>query len=157
MERKEFKELLLLYGADPGAWPAEFKDEALSLLCAESEAASELTALVEEELKFEALLKERSFEEPSDYLAGKIIAFAEESATQESAARETRGLFGYLFAEFFTPRAAVALALALVIGFMAGYMTPEASLDPYDQLISDDSAMLEETFSSLFMEDDIFE
>ncbi len=98
----------------------------------------------------------RSFEEPSDYLAGRIIAFAEESAVKESAPVQERGLLGWIFAEFFTPRAAIALTLTLVIGFMAGYMTPKLS-GPLDQLAMEDEMILEETFSSLFMEGDIFE
>lgn len=157
MDKKEFKDFLMLYGADLNVWPGELKDEANVILSAGSEAAGELTALVEEEVRFEALLGERSFVEPDDYLAGRIIAFARESAVQERAAAEDdRGLLGWLFAEFFTPRAAIALALTLIIGFMAGYMTPGATLDPFDQLLEDEM-MLEETFSTLFMEGDIFE
>jgi hypothetical protein len=156
MDKREFKELLMLYGADISSWPDGLNDQARILLKAGSESSKELTALVEEEASFEALLSKRSFEEPSDYLAGRIIAFAEESAARESAPVQERGLLGWVFAEFFTPRAAIALALTLVIGFMAGYMTPKLS-DPFDQLALEDEMILEETFSSLFMEGDIFE
>jgi hypothetical protein len=156
MDKREFKELLMLYGADISRWPDGLNDEARALLKAGSESSEELTALVEEEASFEALLAKRSFEEPSDYLAGRIIAFAEESAAKENAPVQERGLLGWIFAEFFTPRAAIALTLTLVIGFMVGYMTPKLS-DPFDQLALEDEMMLEETFSSLFMEGDIFE
>ena len=157
MDRKEFKEALMLYGADLSAWPDELSEEGAALLGAGNEAANELSALVEEEGKFETLLTGRSFEEPGDYLATRIIACAEESATEEAESGEAKGLLGGLFSEFFAPRAAIALALTLIIGFMAGYMAPEVSLDPYEQLTLDDEIMLEESFSSLFMDGDIFE
>lgn len=157
MDKKEFKESLMLYGADLSCWPDVLKVRASVLLKGESELAGELKALIEEEDNFEALLSERSFEEPGDYLAGRIIAFAQESATEESAANDVKGLLGWLFAEFFTPRAAIALALTLIIGFMAGYMAPQTSLDTIDQFALEDEMILEETFSSLFMEGDIFE
>jgi hypothetical protein len=151
MDKREFKEFLMLYGADISQWPDGLNDEARALLKGGGVVEVELRALVEEEASFETLLGERSFEEPSDYLAGRIIAH-----TQESAPVQERGLLGWIFAEFFTPRAAIALALTLVIGFVAGYMTPKLS-GPLDQLALEDEIMLEETFSSLFMEGDIFE
>jgi hypothetical protein len=156
MERKEFKEALMLYGADLSAWPIELNDEGTALLTAGGEVANELAALVEEEGKFEMLLAERTFEAPGEYLASRIIACAKESAIEEAEVGEAKGLLGWIVSEFFAPRAAIALALTLVIGFMAGYMAPQVT-DPLDQLILDDSVMLEETFSSLFMEGDIFE
>ena len=152
MDKREFKESLMLYGADISRWPEGLNDQARAALKAGGELSEELTALVEEEVSFETLLATRSFEEPSDYLAGRIIAH-----TQESALVLERGLVGWIFAEFFTPRAAIALALTLVIGFMAGYMTPKLS-GSFDQLALEDEMILEETFSSLFMEDgDVFE
>ena len=157
MDRKEFKEALMLYGADLSAWPDELSKEGAALLGAGNEAANELSALVEEEGKFETLLTRRSFKEPGDYLATRIIACAEESATEEVEPDEAKGLLGGFFSEFFAPRAAIALALTLIIGFMAGYMAPEVPFDPYEQLTLDDEIMLEESFSSLFMDGDIFE
>ncbi len=157
MDKREFQELLMLYGADISGWPDGLDIKAKALLDADNEEAGELASLMEEESGFEALLGERSFEEPSDYLATRIIAHVEESAGEEIEASEVKGLMGWVFAEFFTPRAAIALTLALVIGFMAGYMSPQSSLDPYDQLAQEDEMMLEETYSSLFMEGDIFE
>ena len=152
MDKREFKEALMLYGAELSAWPEELNLEAKALIKADNEFSVELRALIEEEGEFEILLGARSFEEPDDYLAGRIIAFAKESAGEPA-----QGLIGWLFAEFFTPRALVALALTLVIGFMAGYMAPKAVVDPSGQFVADDEMILEESFSSLFMEGDIFE
>ncbi len=146
----------MLYGADLSLWPIVAGNEARGLLKAGGDETDELNALIEEEGEFEALLSERSFEEPGDYLAQRIIANAGESAFKGTKADPVKGLLSWLVAEFFTPRAAIALALTLVIGFMAGYMAPQGP-EPFDQLVLDDEMMLEETFSSLFMEGDIFE
>lgn len=148
MDKKEFKEALMLYGADLSLWPTEPGDEARKFLKTDAGETDELNALIEEEGEFEALLSERSFEEPGEYLAQRIIANADDPVL---AVRPDRFWTG-LFADLFTPKISFALVLILVIGFMVGYMDRPAS---YDLVDSDEFS--QESFVDLLMEDDIFE
>ena len=148
MDRKEFKEALMLYGASLSLWPKAAGDEARELLKSAGDGAEELNALIEEEREFESLLSERSFQEPNEYLAQRIIANAEDNL---SAARAD-GFWTGLFVDIFTPKRSFALVLILVIGFMVGYMDRPGS---YDLVDSDE--FIEESFVDLLMEDDIFE
>jgi hypothetical protein len=148
MEIKEFKEALMLYGADLGSWPKELKEEARGLLDAGGTELEEINELIAEEKALESLLSERTFEEPNEFLATRIIARAEETGSRE----ESRGILGGFFYDFFTPKAAIALALTLVIGFMVGYMGPKST---YDSFAADE--LTEESFVDLLMEGDIFE
>ena len=148
MEIKAFKEALMLYGADPGSWPVALGDEAMALLEAGGEQSKEIKQLIEEEKGLEAMLSERTYEEPGVYLAQRIIASAKDSVP----GREPRGLWAEFFLDLLTPKAAIALALTLVIGFMVGYMGPSAS---YDHTYAGE--FIEESFVDLLMEDNIFE
>ncbi|MEE9542862.1 MAG: hypothetical protein V3V95_03655 [Thermodesulfobacteriota bacterium] len=148
MEISEFKEALMLYGADISSWPASLGKEAAALLEAGGKQTKEIKQLIDEEKGFENLLNERTYEEPGDYLAQRIIAHAEDSSRNA----EQRGIFAGLFIGLLTPKTSFALALTLVIGFMIGYMDRSIS---YDSLDADE--FVEESFVDLLMEGDIFE
>ncbi len=147
MKINAFKEALMLYGADLGSWPEELGKEAAALLGARGAVADELNTLIDDEMALETLLGERTFEEPGEFLAQRIIAHAEDSAPNE----EPGGFFAWLFVDLFTPKAAFALVLTLVIGFMVGYMGPSARFDSFDSV-----ELTEESFVDLLMEGDIF-
>ena len=146
MEINAFKEALMLYGADINVWPEELAKEAAALLKDGDGQGKAISELIEAEAGFEALLANRTFEEPGEYLAQRIITHAEDSVPSRSS-----GLWAGLFVDILTPKASFALVLVLVIGFMVGYMDRPSS---YDSLYSDE--MIEESFMDLLMEDDIF-
>lgn len=148
MKVNDFKEALTLYGADAASWPEELGSEALSLLEAGGSLSDELKELIEAEEDFEALLAERTFEEPGEFLAQRIIAHAEDSIPD----KEPGGNFAAFFMDLLTPKAAIALAFTLVIGFMVGYMDRPGRFDSFYY-----QEMTEASFVDLLMEGDLFE
>jgi hypothetical protein len=70
---EEFKEKLLVYGADVHKWPRGEREAVLEAL----ETSPELRALLAEEDRFEQVLRTRKYEEPSSDLAERIIAAAQ--------------------------------------------------------------------------------
>jgi len=123
---KQFKECLLLYGADLERWPAEV------ILAAEEAVARSETCrrLRDEYAAFERTLKARRFEAPSADLKARIIRAA------LSRPRMPVSLLGFLaecFADFPVPKPAFAVALMLVIGLMIGLLAPRSpSVAPPD-------------------------
>ena len=65
---EEFKEKLLMYGADVRNWPKDIRSSGLKAL----DSSPELQKLVGDEERFEGLLKTRKYEEPSRDLAERI-------------------------------------------------------------------------------------
>ena len=61
MNFEQFKEKLLMYGADVRCWPIDIRSLALKAL----ESSPELQKLVEDEKRFEGVLNTRKYEEPS--------------------------------------------------------------------------------------------
>jgi hypothetical protein len=123
MNLRQFKENVLLYGADLRSWPEDLREAGQKALASSSEAQ---TVMAQEE-HFEAVLGSRKFEEPSGDLAERI-GLACRRGRKKSRSR-IGGFLSDLLWEFSLPRSAltavsVALIFALVIGFAIGFSNP---------------------------------
>jgi len=127
MDTKQFKENILLYGADINQWPEKIKRSGLEAL----ESSSELQALREDHDNFERILQTRRYEEPTDNFAQRIISA---SLQQTQKAPFSLGFFiADLVNEFRMPRPALTafslmMILVLTIGFAIGFSNPTGSL-----------------------------
>jgi hypothetical protein len=111
MDPEQFKENLLLYGADLDAWP-----EGVRLAGREAlRRFPELRASFTEQEEFERVLKARKYEEPSGDLAGRIVSA---SFLRDQKARPGFGSFlpKIFTGEFLLPKPALVLGSTLMIG-----------------------------------------
>jgi hypothetical protein len=138
MNFEQFKEKLLIHGADVRCWPKDISSSALKAL----ESSPELQKLVEDEKRFERVLNTRKYEEPSRNLAGRIVAAA--LPEKKIALRNFGVFFSDVLSEFSLSRRAfaavsVSLIFTLIIGFTIGYSNPSgnASADQYETHLED--------------------
>ncbi len=138
MNLKQFKENLLVYGANVHKWPEDIRQTGLRAL----ETSSELRTLLAEEERFERVLKTRRYEEPSRDLAERIVSAAQPK--KKKVWRRLGGFFSELLWEFGLPRPAltavsVALIFALIIGFAIGFSdsTGTTSAEQYQANLED--------------------
>jgi len=138
MNFEQFKENLLMYGADVRCWPKDLRSSALKSL----ESSPELQKLVEDEIRFEGVLNTRKYEEPSRDLAGRIVATA--LPKKKKAQRNFCVFISDVLSEFSLSRrtfAAVSFSLifTLIIGFTIGYSNPpgNASAEQYETHLED--------------------
>lgn len=126
MDTTQFKENLLLHGANVHQWPEKIRKTGLEAL----ESSAELQALQKDHEKFEKVLQIRRYEEPADNFAQRIISA---SLQQRQKAPFSPGSFiADLINEFRIPRPALAalsfvMILALTIGFAIGFTNPSGS------------------------------
>ena len=138
MNFEQFKEKLLMYGADVRCWPIDIRSLALKAL----ESSPELQKLVEDEKRFEGVLNTRKYEEPSRDLAGRIVAAALPKKKKE---QRNFGVFiSDVLSEFSLSRRAfaavsVSLFFILIVGFTIGYSNPSgyASAEQYETHLED--------------------
>jgi len=138
MNFEQFKENLLMYGADVRCWPKDIRPSALKAL----ESSPELQKLVEDEKRFEGVLNTRKYEEPSRDLAGRIVAAA---LPKKKKAQRNFGVFiSDVLSEFSLSRRAfaavsVSLIFTLIIGFTIGYSNPSGnvSAEQYETHLED--------------------
>jgi hypothetical protein len=127
MDPEQFKENLIVYGANVHQWPEDVRQAGLEAL----ETSSELRALLAEEERFERVLTKRRYEEPSRDLAQRIV-----SASQPKKKKRWSSLVGFfseLVWEFSLPKpalTAVSLSLLffLILGFVIGFWNPMGSV-----------------------------
>jgi len=127
MNFEQFKEKLLMYGADVRCWPKDISSSALKAL----DSSPELKKLVEDEKRFEGILKTRKYEEHSRDLAGRIVAAA--LPKKKIAQRNFSVFFSEILSEFSLSRRSfaaisVSLIFTLIIGFTIGYSNPSGSV-----------------------------
>ena len=135
---EQFKEKLLIYGADVRNWPKDIRSSGLKAL----DSSPELQKLVEDEEYFEGVLKTRKYEEPSRDLAGRIVAAA--LPRKKKAQRNLSVFFSELLREFSLSRRAlttvsVSLIFTLIIGFTIGFSNPSGyvSAEQYETNLED--------------------
>lgn len=121
MDAKQFKENLLLYGADVYQWPEEIRTAGLEAL----KDSSELQFLVNEETRFERILKSRKYVESDSHLEQRIIAAA--LRIKKNPPLSINAFLSELLAEFRLPKPAWIIAVLLMIGFAIGFLDPLAS------------------------------
>jgi hypothetical protein len=143
MDRKEFTNNLLLYGADIHQWPEEVRKAGFAAL----EASAEIKDLCKEHEYFEKVLRARGYEEPSHDLAERIIA------SSERHQQYPVGLVSFLSAllnDLHFPRQAlstlsVLILLILMVGFAIGFLTPfESSVTDAQEATNLQSFLYEE-------------
>jgi hypothetical protein len=127
MNFEQFREKLLMYGADVRCWPKDIGSSALKAL----DSSPELKKLVEDEKRFEGILKTRKYEEPSRDLAGRIVAAA--LPKKKIVQRNFGVFFSEILSEFSLSRRSfaaisVSLIFTLIIGFTIGYSNPSGSV-----------------------------
>jgi hypothetical protein len=135
---EEFKEKLLMYGADVRNWPKDIRSSGLKAL----DSSPELQKLVGDEERFEGLLKTRKYEEPSRDLAERIVAAA--LPKKKKAQRILGVFFSEVLREFSLSRRAltavsVSLIFTLIIGFTLGFSNPSGytSVEQYETNLED--------------------
>jgi len=138
MDFEQFKENLLMYGADVRCWPNDIRSSALKSL----ESSPELQKLVEDEKRFEGVLITRKYEEPSRDLAGRIVAAA--LPKKKKTPRNFGVFISDVLSEFSLSRRAfaavsVSLIFTLIIGFTIGYSNPSGnvSAEQYETHLED--------------------
>ncbi len=138
MNFEQFKEKLLMYGADVRCWPKEIRSSGLKAL----NNSFELKKLAQEEERFEGVLKTRKYEEPSRYLAERIVAAA--LPKKKKMQRKLGVFFAEVLSEFSLSRRALAavsaaLIFTLIIGFTIGISNPSgyALAEQYETNLED--------------------
>jgi hypothetical protein len=106
------------------------------------DSSPELKKLVEDEKRFEGVLKTRKYEEPSRDLAGRIVAAA--LPKKKKAQRNFGVFFSEILSEFSLSRRtfaaiSVSLIFTLIIGFTIGYSNPSGyvSTEQYETHLED--------------------
>jgi len=123
MDTKQFKENLLLYGADINQWPEKIRQSGVKAL----ESSPEYRALQEDHDSFEKMLKTRRFEELADNFAQRVISA---SLQQRQKAPFSLGSFiEDMISEFRISKPALAVlsfvtVLVLTIGLTVGFLYP---------------------------------
>ncbi|MBW2664468.1 MAG: hypothetical protein JRD93_21445 [Deltaproteobacteria bacterium] len=135
---EQFKEKLLMYGTDVRNWPKDIRSSGLKAL----DRSPELQKLVEEEERFEGVLKTRKYEEPNRDLARRIVAAA--LHRKKKAQRNLGVFFSEVLREFSLSRRAltavsVSLIFTLIIGFTIGFLNPSGyvSAEQYETNLED--------------------
>ncbi|HML96545.1 MAG TPA: hypothetical protein PKC29_14065 [Thermodesulfobacteriota bacterium] len=130
MDKNRFLEYIDIYGADLGAWPEGVRPAAEAALAS----SPELAFILDEELRFEALLSRSTVEGPSPGLEARIISAAS-GAKSMSSSEAGPGFLAGIFAgiPLFVPR--FALPLLLVLGIAAGYVLANYSDSGYDDSV----------------------
>ena len=138
MNFEQFKEKLLMYGADVRCWPKDIRSSGLKAL----DSSPELQKLVEDEERFEGVLKTRKYEEPSRDLAERIAGAA--LPRKKKAQRNLGVFFSEVLREFSLSRRAltvvsVSLIFTLIIGFTIGFSNPSGfvSAEQYETNLED--------------------
>jgi len=138
MNFEQFKEKLLMYGADVRNWPKDIRSTGLKAL----DSSPELQKLVEDAERFEGVLRTRKYEEPSRDLAGRIVAAA--MPRKKKAQRNLGVFFSEVLREFSLSRRAltavsVSLIFTLIIGFTIGFSNPSGfvSAEQYETNLED--------------------
>lgn len=127
MDPKQFKEYMLIHGTDIRGWPEDIRTRGLKAL----DASLELKALLKDEERFERVLKERRYEDPSPELAERIISASRQK--KDKRLYSIAGFFSDLFWEFGVPNRALAavsvsVLVALILGFAIGFFYPSGAI-----------------------------
>jgi len=128
MDTQEFREHLLLYGADVNQWPDGIRQAGMKAL----QSSAEHQALQDDNLYFEKMLKTRRFEEPSDHFAERIISGSLQK--RQKSRFSPRAFIEDLINEFRIPRPDLAvlsfvMVLVLTLGLTLGFLYPSMTSD----------------------------
>ncbi|OPL15362.1 MAG: hypothetical protein AVO38_10860 [delta proteobacterium ML8_D] len=135
MDPQQFREYVLIHGTNILDWPEDIRMPGLKAL----DASLELQAILEDEERFEMVLKESRYEDPSPVLSERIISAALQQKDKRS--HSIVGFFEDLFWEFGVPNrsitaVSISLLIALVLGFAIGFFNPSAAVSLDQKQIS---------------------
>ncbi len=119
-------DLIEMYGAETGAWPADERDAALALLSASPD---QFTAALEAARALDQMLLQEALPEPGPGLSEAILANAPKPAPVRKNA--FGGVFGLIFPQGVRWPAGAALA-SLLMGLVGGYSYASTGVG-YDQ------------------------
>ena len=138
MNVEQFKKNLLMHGADVRNWPKDIRSSGMKAL----DDSPELQKLVQDEKRFERVLKTRRYEEPSRDLVERIISAA--LPKKKKAPRNFSVFFSEALREFSLSRRAfaavsVSLVFTLIIGFTIGFSNSSryVSTEQYETKLED--------------------
>jgi len=126
MDKRQFKEYLLLYGAEIHSWPEEIMRSGLEAL----EKSPDFNILLKEHEHFESILNTRKYEKPNNHFAERIIS----TSLHKKQKSFTLGSFiSALIHEFRFPKPvlttfSVLILLLLSVGFIIGFFNPSESV-----------------------------
>ncbi len=138
MNAEQFRECVLIYGADLARWPEEIRREGReavdrSLAC---------RALQEDHAQFEVLLRSRAHQEPKADLETRIIAAARRR--ERAAYPGPTEFLSSCFADLRLPAPVLTAAAVLIVGIMIGLWLPtepvQAESESVDAQVFLDSA-----------------
>lgn len=126
MDKKQFKEYLLLYGAEIHSWPEEIMRSGLEAL----EKSPDFKILLKEHEHFESILNTRTYEKPSNHFTERIIST---SLHKKQKSFTLSSFVSALMNEFRFPKPALTtlsalMILLLIIGFIIGFLNPLGSV-----------------------------
>lgn len=127
MDPKQFREYMLIYGTDILNWPEDMRTPGLKAL----KSSLELQAILEDEERFERVLRESRYEDPDPDLAERIISASLQK--KDKRPYSVAGFFSDIFWEFGMPNRALtavslSLLVALILGFAIGFFYPSGAI-----------------------------
>lgn len=126
MNEHDFKENLLINGADLRRWPEEIRQAGLDALLR----SPSLGDLVAEQAEYDRVLESRGYDEPSGDLADRIIRAS--LRREQRASFSLSDLLSELLGVFVVPERAIVsvstvMIILLLIGFAIGFSDPFGS------------------------------
>jgi hypothetical protein len=121
MNAEQFREAVLIYGADVHRWPDEICQAGVEALARSLECRS----LQQDYAQFEASLASRAYEEPSPDLARRIVAAARRR--ERIAWPGLREFLASCFKDLRVPVPVVSVTAVLIVGFVVGLLMPTES------------------------------
>jgi len=118
MDAEQFRECLLIHGADVQRWPEEIRRAGIEAL----DRSLECRSMQEECRQFEAILRSRAFEAPSPDLAFRIV-----SAAWRRERKASPGVIEFLaacFQDLRLPAPVLTAAAVLILGVVIGLLLP---------------------------------
>lgn len=121
--RERLIEIIDAYGADPGRWPANERDEALKRLQADA-AAPDVAAAMERAGELDGWLETIPVSEASPGLRRRVLEASEQPQALDLLARLIQWLFpAGIESHTWIWRPALAAMLPLMVGFLGGVTT----------------------------------
>jgi hypothetical protein len=121
MDAEEFRESVLIYGADVHRWPDEIRHAGVEALARSIECRS----LQQDYAQFEAALGSRAYEGPRPDLAHRIVAAARQR--ERSALPGMMEFLRSCFRDLRLPAPVLTVAAVLVVGVVVGLLLPAES------------------------------
>lgn len=118
MDAERFRECLLIHGADVHQWPSDIRQAGLDAV----ERSLDCRSLRDECRQFEAILRSRTFEDPSSDLAVRIVSAARRR--ERRASPQVMEFIAACFRDLRLPAPVFTAAAVLILGVVIGLLLP---------------------------------